>query len=387
MESPKSLTPTAHSSSPNSLPPINTFATHKRGDISDQKQIHAHYNNDNSDGDSETVLHSRSHSDASVADVCKQIAHENSQFQYSLNCSGRSLALIVMRIASFLSTPANLSPSPSLTKISSKLITNKSSLRNNVVANAQLNDSAYRGKPTTATLTQETFKPITSGGNVAASNPAPISTVAPSKGRHASPYAPLLQRNNRSQCSQKGLSDRGGVPEMIAMYAINTADKYTTTSDLEEYLSKIGESNVGMTSTGINRSVGSRHSHMKGSHGISRIMNHLGGISMSGGSSKSTINTEVAGVIPSMSSSSLYCTSDDFSTKELSNELNFIDTSFSNNSSPYTVPTAIDKKLPSPSNISFENAMQPPPATNIQAPKSYSTSKLFSLPTLHMTKK
>ena len=73
---------------------------------------------------------------------------------------------------------------------------------------------------------------------------------------------PLLQRNKR-QPSQRGFGDRGGVgagaPEMIAMYAINTADKYTTTVDFEEYLTAegmVGDSHSSLASMrGLTRSV------------------------------------------------------------------------------------------------------------------------------------
>ena len=86
--------------------------------------------------------------------------------------------------------------------------------------------------------------------------------------RSSIPSAPnatvsFIQKNKKQPSQrgfgEKGLSERGSVPEMIAMYAINTADKYTTTVDLEEYLNAegmVGDSHSSLASMrGLTRSV------------------------------------------------------------------------------------------------------------------------------------
>ena len=296
----------------------------------------------------------------------------------SLHFASRSLASIIIRITSFLWTPTISSQSPLSKGISGKLSANKPSIRNNLA----VNDPTYKNKPDAVTSSQDVSKMSPCGGQESTSNPTPTSTATPSKGKHVSPYAPLLQRNNRSQSSQKGLTDRVGVPEMIAMYAINTADKYTTTNDFEEYLSKFSESNVGTISTGINRSVSSRHSHIKGSQGSSRGTNQLGGL----------VRGESCRVSPSLSANSLLCLSGERSVDELPSELSFNEQRLMGKStSAYCSSNAsvCDKKLKVQSKTATVTSehVTLQPAANIQAPKSYSTSKLFSLPYLSMTKK
>ena len=375
-----------HSTSPRLLPPIDVLMT----------QIHSFSDqNHNLSFESGTIycnlqnfVNSTSNINVSITELSDQMSSQYSTLKYSLDCSGRSLAVIITKIVSFLSIPAYPSPSPSSTNITLSKTKHFSSGKkisaNKVAANTESNESANKVLPIAPSTIQDTSKLSPKGGKGLTAINIPISNATPSKGKHVSPYAALLQRNNRSQCSQKGLTDRVGAPEMIAMYAINTADKYTTTGDLEEYLSKIGESNVGMTSTGINRSVGSRHSHMKGSQGISRIMNNSGGVGVSGCTSNTSFHPEGVEYRPALSPSALFASADDSSMEELQNELSFNEQfsnviSKCNHRSAYTIPIIYDRKMKMQSNTLFEQGTQ--------HTKMYSTSKLYSLPTLNVTKK
>ena len=128
------------------------------------------------------------------------------------------MSSIIGRIASFIGVRATSTSIANTQHPKNRLMKSASKSSLTVVPNNNTSNGLCTGNGTGAT----------------SNTPNPMISSLPPRKYSSSALLPrgATMAMTKKQPSQKTLL---GAPEMIAMYAINTADKYTTTSDFEEY--------------------------------------------------------------------------------------------------------------------------------------------------------